>query len=91
MSSWSFNGRVKQAAVSGVGSTSSGETEAAWVMSLTWALADALMAAMSTHCERIALLERLLTLDLPVPDGSGSARYRSEHFSTLCHTFTTPC
>ena len=51
------------------------ETEAAWVMGVTWAVADALLAAAPTWCTRRALLERLTSLDLPVPSGSGVRRY----------------
>ena len=54
-----------------------GETEAAWVMAVAWAVADGVLAGSRSCCERAALLARLTTLDLPVPHGSGAARYGS--------------
>lgn len=52
-----------------------GEAEAGWVMAVTWAVADALLLRGPTCCERAALLYRLTAVDLPVPGGSGAARY----------------
>lgn len=54
-----------------------GETEAAWVMNVTWAVTDNQLAAAAGASERAALLQRITSLDLPVPGGSGSARYGS--------------
>ncbi len=54
-----------------------GETEAAWVMAVTWSVADELLRSAASACERQVLLQRIISLDLPVPGGSGSARYGS--------------
>lgn len=44
-------------------------------MGVTWAVADNLLRATPSASERLALLQRITSLDLPVPGGSGSARY----------------
>ncbi|EIE27464.1 hypothetical protein COCSUDRAFT_55471 [Coccomyxa subellipsoidea C-169] len=56
-----------------------GETEAAWVMAVTWSVADELLRSAASACERQVLLKRIVSLDLPVPGGSGSARYGRVH------------
>ena len=45
------------------------------MMGVTWAVADDLLRAAPSASERLALLQRIISLDLPVPGGSGSARY----------------
>lgn len=60
-----------------------GETEAAWVMTVTWAVADELLRTAPSAGERQALLQRIISLDLPVPGGSGSARYGSLPHTSL--------
>ena len=58
------------------GSPGNGETEAEWVMRVTWALADDLLAAQPSWTDRAPVLERLVTIDLPVPGGSGAEQYQ---------------
>ncbi|CAK0739001.1 hypothetical protein CVIRNUC_001123 [Coccomyxa viridis] len=58
------------------GSFGEGETEAEWVMKVAWAIADGLLAALPSWTERVPILERLVTIDLPVPGGSGAEEYR---------------
>ncbi len=64
--------------ISGVFPESSGEeeTEAEWVMKVTWTLADDLLASLPSFTDRLPILERLVTIDLPVPGGSGAEQYR---------------
>lgn len=45
------------------------------MMGVTWAVADDLLRAAPSASERLAQLQRITSLDLPVPGGSGSARY----------------
>lgn len=45
-------------------------------MKVTWAVADDLLAALPSWTERVPILERLATIDLPVPGGSGSEQYQ---------------
>jgi hypothetical protein len=45
-------------------------------MAVAWAVADELLARAPTSCERMTVLQRLATIDLPVPGGGGHARYR---------------
>ena len=49
---------------------------AEWVMKVAWAIADGLLAALPSWTERVPILERLVTIDLPVPGGSGAEEYR---------------
>ena len=58
------------------GSAAEGETEAEWVMRVTWTLADDLLSGLSSWTDRLPVLERLVTIDLPVPGGSGAEHYR---------------
>ncbi len=45
-------------------------------MKVTWTLADDLLASLSSWTDRLPILERLVTIDLPVPGGSGAEQYR---------------
>ncbi len=69
------------------GSSGEGETEAEWVMRITWTLADDLLAGVASWTDRLPILERLVPIDLPVPGGSGAEQYRyappSHHISDL--------
>lgn len=58
------------------GSSGEGETEAEWVMRVTWAAADDLLVGVPSWAERVPVLERLAAIDLPVPGGSGAEQYQ---------------
>ena len=45
-------------------------------MKVAWAIADCLLAALPSWMERVPILERLVTVDLPVPGGNGAEMYQ---------------
>ena len=68
--------QVQTASAPRTGSSEEGETEAEWVMRATWTLADDLLAGLPSWTDRLPILERLVSIDLPVPGGSGTEQYR---------------
>ena len=45
-------------------------------MKVTWTLADDMLASLPSWTDRLPILERLVTIDLPVPGGSGAEQYQ---------------
>lgn len=51
--------------------------DAAWALQTWWQAAEALLQQASTGTQRVMLLRALVSIDLPLPHGSGNLRFRA--------------
>ncbi|KAK9792963.1 hypothetical protein WJX73_001136 [Symbiochloris irregularis] len=48
-----------------------------WALQTWWAIAEASLQHAATFCDRLALLRRLVTIDVPLREGNGNLRFRA--------------